>query len=487
MRTRRPRRLAATAGTLIALVSSLVTTAAGPASAQESVVLSAGHVDAVDVHYKDGQLGLKVHDDTVQPSVTRDPRDVTFQALPQAAVEVPDLPEYAFLGPAGSTVWLLPMTQDPNLLWPGWNTTRLPSGVFRAEKISLSLLDVSGPGRVSVFMTDPVGQPLIRFRSDDGLPDAIDVPVGTHAHANWVFGALGSYTLTFRADATLTDGRQVSTGPVAYQFVVGDLPDPNPQVQLSIQGLQSAYAPGATVTLTAVQTPATDLNQYRWFSKCPGAQEFTAVPGETSAAYSFTATTQLDNCQYLVRLYGDGEVPVAESGPVALTVENAGTPASSQTITVTIDGAQGALVVSVNPDDRTVTLPVAGLSTTGDRWQSNGDLRPVTVTDTRPGAPGWNVAGQLSDFTAGAARAGGRYLGWTPRVLAQADGQGVVAGPAVAPGFASGNGLAASSVLGSASAGDGRGTARLGAGLRLEMPTDTVAGQYTATLTLTAI
>ncbi|MFG3689306.1 choice-of-anchor M domain-containing protein [Micromonospora sp. NPDC047740] len=487
MRARRLKRLAAAAGTVIATVGGLVVAVSGPASAQENVVLSAGHVDAVDVHYADGRLVLKVHDDTVQPSVSRDPGDVAFQVLPQAAVEVPDLPEYAFLGPAGSTVWLLPMTQDPNLLWPGWNTTRLPTGVFRGEKVSLSLVDVSGPGRVSVFMTDPVGQPLIKFRSDDGLPDAIDVPVGTHAHANWVFGALGSYTLTFRADATLTDGRQVSTGPVAYRFVVGDLPDPDPQVQLSIQGLQPAYAPGATVTLTAVQTPTSDLNRYRWFSKCPGTEEFTAVPGETSAAYSFTATNQLDDCQYLVRLYRDGEVVAAESGPATLNVDDAASPAPSQTITVTIDGTQGALVVSVDPNDRTVTLPAAVLSTAGDRWQSSGELRPVTVTDTRPGAPGWNVAGRLSDFTSGATRVGGKYLGWAPTVLAQANGQGVAAGQEVKPGFASGNGLAASSVLGSAPVGAGRGTARLGAGLNLELPTDTGAGQYTATLTLTAI
>ncbi|MFU8849511.1 choice-of-anchor M domain-containing protein [Micromonospora sp. SL1-18] len=486
MRARRLNRLAA-AGTLLALVGGLVVAVPGPASAQQSVVLSVGHVDAADVQYADGQLALKVNDDTAKPAVSRNPRDVVFQVLPQAAVEVPDMPEYAFLGPAGSTVWLLPMTQDPNLLWPGWNTTRLPSGVFRGEKVSLSLVDVSGPGRVSVFMTDPIGLPLMKFRSDDGLPDTIDVPVGTHAHANWVFSALGSYTLTVRADATLTDGRQVSTGPVAYRFVVGDLPDPNPPVQLSIQGLQPTYAPAATVTLTAVQTPAGDLSRYRWFSKCPGTAEFTAVPGEASATYSFTATSGLNDCQYLVRLYRDGEVVAAESGPVTLTVDDAGAPVPSQTITVTIDGTQGALVVSVDPDDRTVRLPVVVLSSAGDRWQSSGDLRPVTVTDTRPGAPGWNVAGQLSDFASGAARVGGKYLGWAPIVLAQANGQGVVAGPVVAPGFASGNGLAASSLLGSAPVGAGRGTARLGAGLSLELPTETGAGQYTATLTLTAI
>ncbi|WP_422771323.1 choice-of-anchor M domain-containing protein [Plantactinospora sp. WMMC1484] len=486
MTTRNPKRLAAAAGAAVVCLGGLLLPGATPALAQEKVVLSTGHTDAVDVHYEDGDLVLKVHDDTVSPSVTRDPEDVIFQALPEAAVQVPDLPEYAFLGPAGSTVWLLPMTQDPNLLWPGWNTTTLRSGVFQGNKVRLSLVEVAGPGRVSVFMTDPVGQPLIKFRSDDGLPDTLDVPISTHAHANWVFSALGSYTLTFQADATLADGTPISTGPVPYHFVVGDLPDPDPEVELSVQGLRSGYVPGAAVNLTAVQNPVTELDQYRWFSRCPGAAEFAEIPSEVSAAYSFTATAQLDDCQYLARLYRDGDVLVAESAPVTLNVEDAGTPAASQTIKVTV-GAQGSLVVSVDPDDRTVNLPAAVLSPGGDRWQSNGDLRPVTVTDTRPGSPGWNVAGQLGDFTAGQNRVGGKYLGWTPTVLAQAQGQGVVAGPTVAPGFTVGNGLAASSVLGTAPAGDGRGTAQLGAGLNLELPTDTAAGEYVATLTLTAI
>ncbi len=74
------------------------------ASAAEKVVLSKGHTDAVDVHYSDGELSLKVHDDTVSPAVTRDPADVTFQVLPEAAMAVPDDSRFAFLGPAGSQI-----------------------------------------------------------------------------------------------------------------------------------------------------------------------------------------------------------------------------------------------------------------------------------------------------------------------------------------------------------------------------------------------
>ncbi|MFC0508872.1 choice-of-anchor M domain-containing protein [Micromonospora costi] len=461
------------------------------ASAAEGVVLSKGHTDAVDVHYEGGALSLKVHDDTVSPSVTRDPADVTFQVLPEAAMAVPDDPRFAFLGPAGSQVWLLPMTQDPDLLWPGWNTTTLDSGVFAGDKVRLSLVDVQGPGTVTLFTQDAFGGPIIKFRGDDGLPDAIDVPVHTHAHSNWAFSALGSYTLKFQADATLTDGTTVSTGPVDYSFVVGELSGGGPEVGLSISGMADEYQPNDTVTLNAVQTPQSERDHYHWFSRCPGTDDWTIIPGEVGASYSFTATRQLNACEYVVKLYDDDHAVVATSEPATLWVafppEN---PGASQSITASIDETQGSLVISVNPDDRAVVLPPAQLNPAGDRWESTGELRPVTVTDTRAGQPGWSASGQVpADFTGpdGATFSAG-YLGWSPRVIAQGPGQGVVAGPEVAPySVGTGGGLGNSAALGSAASGAGRGTAQLGAGLRLSLPTETPAGTYRATLTLTAI
>ncbi|WP_207914319.1 choice-of-anchor M domain-containing protein [Micromonospora sp. KC213] len=475
------------AGAVVVAGTVLAPTAA---SAAEKVVLSKGHTDAVDVHYEGGALSLKVNDDTVSPAVKRDPADVTFQVLPEAAMAVPDDPRFAFLGPAGSPVWLLPMTQDPDLLWPGWNTTTLDSGVFEGNKVRLSLVGVQGPGTVTLFTQDSFGGPIIKFRGDDGLPDAIDVPVKTHAHSNWAFSALGSYTLTFQADATLANGTTVSTGPVDYSFVVGELSGGGPEVGLSISGMADEYQPNDTVTLNAVQTPQTELDRYHWFSKCPGADDWTVIAGEAGASYSFTATRKLNACEYVVKLYDD-EAVVATSEPVTLWVAfPPQEPGTSQTISASIDETQGSLVISVNPDDRAVVLPPAQLTARGDRWESNGELRPVTVTDTRAGQPGWSASGQIpADFTGpGGATFSAGYLGWSPRVLTQGSGQGVVAGPEVAPYVVgTGGGLGASAVLGSASAGAGRGTAQLGAGLRLSLPTETAAGTYTATLTLTAI
>jgi hypothetical protein len=173
---------------------------------------------------------------------------------------------------------------------------------------------------------------------------------------------------------------------------------------------------------------------------------------------------------------------------VTLQVDQTPAPDLSQAILATIDPAQGALVVSIDPNDRTVTLPTLQLAPGADHWHTAGELRPVTVTDTRAARPGWNVAGQSGDFTAGGELAfDARYLGWTPQVLSQAPGQQVQPGPAVPSGFTTGEGLSVSSVLGSAAAGAGAGTARLGAGLTLLLPTETAAGAYAAILTVTAI
>jgi surface-anchored protein len=495
MTTRTIRRTVASGALSAAVVAAGVLITPSAATAADRVVLSKGHVDAMDVRYADGALSLKVNDDTVSPSVIRNPADLTFHVPPPARTTVPDLPSYSFLGPAGSEVWMLPQVQDQNLLWPGWNTTTLTAGTFTGDRVRLSLVGVDGPGKVSLFGSTPFGDAVVYFRSDDGLPDALDVPIRTHAHASWAFSAPGSYTLRWQADATLTNGARVSTGPVPYTFVVGDLDPAGPQVTVAVEGAGDGveYQPGDEVTLRAVQTPQTEHDHYHWFTRCAGATEWAIVPGEAGATYAFTATRELNACEYQVRLYDHDHAVLAASEPATLWVapDEPEPPAASQRITASINASDGALTVSVDPDDRSVVLPAAQLAGGGDRWESSGELRPVTITDTRAGTPGWNVSGQIpAPFrTTSGAEFSSNLLGWTPEVTTQANGQGAVPGPRVEPRVAGGDGpgLATSAVLASAPGGAGRGTARLGAGLRLSVPTETAAGTYTSLLTLTAI
>lgn len=154
-----------------------------------------------------------------------------------------------------------------------------------------------------------------------------------------------------------------------------------------------------------------------------------------------------------------------------------------QNITTTVEQGEGQLTMTIG-DDAQVTLPAPQLD--GDRLSSEGDLDPVTVSDTRAGAPGWDTTAQVSEFSSETAEFEGKFLGWTPEVVSST-ATGVVAGEAVAPGFESGTGLSEPRQLAGAPEGSGAGSSVLGAGLSLEIPADTAAGTYTATLTLTTI
>ncbi|TDC49234.1 hypothetical protein E1212_18705 [Jiangella ureilytica] len=156
----------------------------------------------------------------------------------------------------------------------------------------------------------------------------------------------------------------------------------------------------------------------------------------------------------------------------------------TQEITTTVEQGEGQLTMTIG-DDAQVTLPAPQLD--GDRLSSEGDLDPVTVSDTRAGAPGWDTTAQVSEFSASETSSfEGKYLGWTPEVVSST-ATGVVAGAPVAPGFSEGTGLSEARQLAGAPEGSGTGSSELGAGLSLEIPADTAAGTYTATLTLTTI
>jgi surface-anchored protein len=203
------------------LASTLVLGLAAPAQAAPLVVLDKGHVDVVDVEYANGGLELHIHDETVDPGVERDPKDVLLRVLGSARTTVPNDPSYAFLGSSDSPVWILPQVQDPNLLFAGLSTEEITPGALANDQVALQLCAVSGPGKVSLFTTDAVGNPTILFNSRDGLPDTTTLTAGGHKHANWSFTAAGTYRFTFHATARVAGGNEpISSAPFTVTFQV---------------------------------------------------------------------------------------------------------------------------------------------------------------------------------------------------------------------------------------------------------------------------
>jgi surface-anchored protein len=212
----RPRRLRARIGALAGVVA----IAAGLTAC--ATPISDGHIDALDVDYDGTDLTVDVRDHN--PSPVNDDVDaatVELHALPASQTTVPASSQYAFLGPAGSPVWILPQTQKAGVLWPGWDTNDVPAGAFQNDRVTVRLVSVAGPGQFALYTVNSFGTPTVLLNSADGLPDTFNVNRGVHAHANWAFRATGTYTLTFEVTATTTGGTAKTTGQVAYQFVVG--------------------------------------------------------------------------------------------------------------------------------------------------------------------------------------------------------------------------------------------------------------------------
>ena len=212
--SRRAGRLAAA---LLALTISVVV--ATPAHAA-TVTLTSGHVDVLDIDYAAGALTLDVLDGTGTTTVERAPADVVFQVPAAAQITVPATAGRSFLGAAGSTAWVLPQSSTAGLLWAGWNTTDVASGVLQGNTVTVKLTGVSGPGAFSVY-TVSGGTPTRLFDSSDGLPDSRTVARNVHTHANWGFTAAGTYTVTFEVTARLAStGATVTTGAKDFTFTV---------------------------------------------------------------------------------------------------------------------------------------------------------------------------------------------------------------------------------------------------------------------------
>ena len=164
---------------------------------------------------------------------------------------------------------------------------------------------------------------------------------------------------------------------------------------------------------------------------------------------------------------GPGEPGESEPGQIGVVVPEQ---------PVTPGGSFGWEWASENP----VSLGTA--TTSGANFVAAGSLNDVVVTDTRTGAGpySWSLSGQSSSFVSGADTFGGGYLGWTPKLVSGT----ATAGAAVTSTQLAGAGLASPALLASSTAAT---SATVGADLSLVIPGSTAAGDYKATLTITAV
>lgn len=134
----------------------------------------------------------------------------------------------------------------------------------------------------------------------------------------------------------------------------------------------------------------------------------------------------------------------------------------------------------------------------GQFFAAKGVLNQVTIVETRDTDPGWTANGTVSSFVAGPGKSfHGSQLGWTPVKTSDSPAfddadpatpaydQIVTAGGVVNPNTV--GGLGDGETLGSSLAGQSLGIAQLDARVKLLIPVTAKSGNYTATLTISAI
>jgi hypothetical protein len=283
----------------------------------------------------------------------------------------------------------------------------------------------------------------------------------------------------------------LTISPDGSSWTTSNTPPPPPATATTttLAATPTTVNAGAAVNLTATvaasDTAGNDAaGQVEFFNGATSLGKAT-VSGGTASLSVTTLPVGADSLTATFEPTDNTKFATSTSAAVAVTV-NQGTTnngSGSETINVNIPQQQtGTLSLSVSNTPVNLSAPTA----TANGLESTGALSPITVSDTRtPTMPGWDLSGQVSNFSAGSNSFSGSDLGWAPQVTTQDTASDVLAGSAITAGTAPG--LTSASPLADAAAGKGSGTTVLGANLDLQVPASTPAGAYSATLTVTLL
>lgn len=220
------------------------------------VILDRGHVD-IGPTLGTGEWRTQIHDETATPSFWRMPGDVVLRVSDAARMTVPDDEAYAFLGvEPGSDVWVVPQTENRDVVWIGWNTQE--PGVLDALDggATLSMVDFEGPGELDVYLqAGNFGEPESLWDTTLAFPQDAFIEINTHTHANWVFSEPGVYLIEMQWSARLTDGSEVAQSDV-LRVAVGDSTDPEAAFEATLAADAPASEPEPEPELEATATAA---------------------------------------------------------------------------------------------------------------------------------------------------------------------------------------------------------------------------------------
>ena len=187
----------------------------------EANEISAGHVD-LGPRLIDGQWRAGLRHDAESGAVWRDPNQTVLRVNDAAIMTAPNSADYPFLADvAGKPVHVIPQTQNPSVVWLGWNTQDPAVTATIDRGLTMRVGPVCGPGRAWLFLqSGTFGKPLL-LADSGAAPGDVWIDSGTHVHANWAFSAPGTYTATVTFLGTTTAGEAVNAS-TTLRFAVGD-------------------------------------------------------------------------------------------------------------------------------------------------------------------------------------------------------------------------------------------------------------------------
>ena len=217
----------------------------------EASEISVGHVD-LGPRLIDGQWRAGLRHDAESGAVWRDPNQTVLRVGDAAIMTAPDSADYPFLADvAGKPVYVVPQTQNPGVVWLGWNTQDPAVTATIDRGLTMRVGPVSGPGRAWLFLqSGTFGKPLL-LADSGAAPGDVWIDSGTHVHANWAFSAPGTYTATVTFLGTTTAGEAVSAS-TTLRFAVGDAASASEALAMAAP----AAADGASASSSAASSGA---------------------------------------------------------------------------------------------------------------------------------------------------------------------------------------------------------------------------------------
>lgn len=184
---------------------------------KDRVVLDKGHTDIFNVSAPSADaLNIELKEDVTGSHVLHAPEDVYLKVPADRFTEMTKQ-----IKGIESSGYFLPMVQDNNSLWPGWDTFGVAP---HFKTIDIVLDEVQGPGTVFAVSQGNLGGG-VRARALDGQTSlhngsVIRVDQPAHEHLHWVFSKKGIYTFKARAQGKNQAGQVVTSRVATYTWLV---------------------------------------------------------------------------------------------------------------------------------------------------------------------------------------------------------------------------------------------------------------------------